>query len=249
VDSQRDVINYELQFEQEQAEVVSDMKDLLALTLISPPGDSQTLALDSLDQSLQAVSTWTFQPPDSEQPMIKSQALQAEGSERQAASTMAALYPTVQASANASIIYPDAVLPQRAEQNTFAISMTLPLFEADHSRHLAAMKRKEAEAARFSEQQIEINLERDYEKALDLLKSLKGQQRLSALDVKQSEESAQLYYQSYRAGKINLIDVQAANNRALLAKVNSARISAQILTQYYTLQSISGDKTSHGSQP
>jgi outer membrane protein TolC len=110
---------------------------------------------------------------------------------------------------------------------------------------LTGEARKQAEASRLSEEQTQVNLDRDYSKAVSYLESLREQQRLAEIDVKQSAESAQLYYRSYQAGKMNLIDVQAANNRALLSKVNAARISAQILDQLFDLQAISGEVHTH----
>ena len=85
-------------------------------------------------------------------------------------------------------------------------------------------------------------MDRDYEKAVALITSLRAQQKMSLEDVALSESAAKLYYQSYRAGKINLIDVQSANNRALNAKVNAARTNAQVLNQLFTLNLISGER-------
>lgn len=254
VDSQRDVINYQLQFEQKQAEVQTDLKDLLALIQIPEPQGSErpgppgvpgvdlTLKLDSLDQSLTRGSRWKYAPPDDSQPSVLSQRLQAAASDRAAESQKASLYPIVQTSASAKIEYPDEVNLTQVEQNTFMISVSMPLFEGGHAHHLVEEARHQAEAARFNEQQTKINLLRDYEKSIQLLESLKTQQRLSNLDVERSEDAAKLYYQSYRGGKINLIDVQSANNRALTSKVNAARINAQMLTQMFNLQAISGAK-------
>ena len=46
-----------------------------------------------------------------------------------------------------------------------------------------------------------------------------AQQKLSALDVQQSEQSARLFYISYKAGRNNILDVQTANNQALQQKL------------------------------
>jgi outer membrane protein len=253
VDSQRDVINYELQFEQKQSEVAVDLKDLLALIQVTPEGNLSKptppgvdakdagieLDLDPLRESLQQAAQWTFTPPNESQPQLKSQELLIESSEKQAESQKAGLYPTVQLSANASIQYPNEIFLESVEQNTFAVSFSMPLFEGSRTRHLAAEKLKEAEAARFNREQVRINLDRDYEKALEQLQSLKAQQKLAVDDVQRSQDSARLYYQSYKGGKINLIDVQSANNRALTAQVNAARIDAQLLNQLFILRSIS----------
>ena len=165
VDSQRDVLNYQLQYEQKQNEVAADLQDLLALVqetlpasaarpgLDGLPGTQLELHLDSLEQSLRDTDAWTFSAPDESHPQIKSAELLAQSSERAASSTSAALYPTVQLSANASYEYPNVVVPEHTEQNTFAVSVSMPLFEGSRTRHLAAEKIKEAENARFTKEQ------------------------------------------------------------------------------------------------
>ena len=55
-----------------------------------------------------------------------------------------------------------------------------------------------------------------------------------------STEAARLYFQNYKAGKSQLIDVQTADNRALLSKINKTRIEAQILNQLNQLRAVSG---------
>jgi outer membrane protein TolC len=197
------------------------------------------LDLEPLKASLQEAAQWTFNPPTESQPQLRSQELLIESAEKQADSEKAGLYPTLQLSANASIEYPNVVIPESVEQNTIAVNFSMPLFEGNHTRHLAAAKQKEAETARYNREQMRIDLDRDYSKALAQLESLKAQQKLAIDDVQHSQDSAKLYYQSYKGGKINLIDVQSANNRALTAQVNAARIDAQMLNQLFILRSIS----------
>lgn len=259
VESQREVINYQLQFDQKQIEVESDFKDLLAF--VQPthpqstskpgppgvPGVQHTLNLDRLDESLKATDRVPYRPPDDLQPSVHSQALLAEANERAASSQRASRLPIVQVSASAKMQYPDQINLQTIEQNSVMVSLSVPLFEGDRTSHLAAESQRQADAARFSENQTRINLERDYQKALAELESLRAQQKLAVQDVERSETAARLYYQSYRGGKINLTDVQGANNRALTAKVNAARIDAQILNQIFTLNSLSGEE-SHARQ-
>jgi outer membrane protein len=256
VDSQREVINYELQFEQKQAELASDFRDLLALTQQDPRGDfthcgprdvpgvKLVLQLDPLSETLAQASAWSFSPPDENHPAVRSQELLAESSEKSASSAMSLLYPTVQVAATAEMIYPNVVIQQRVEQNIIQVGVSMPLFEGGRTRHLAEEKRMQADASRFMKEQSRIELDRDYAKGLQQLESLRQQRRLALDDVTRSEEAAKLYYTSYRGGSRNLIDVQSANNRALQAKVNAARIDAQLLNQFFILQSISGERRS-----
>jgi outer membrane protein TolC len=259
VDSQRDVISYELQFSQKQAEVADDFRDLLAQMQETPQGDlSQSgppnvqnvaleLRLDTLGQSLQEANAWSFVKPNDQHPQIRSQELLAQSSEKQAESEMDSLYPKVQFGASAILQYPNTIILQTIEQNTFQVGVSMPLFEGDRTRHLSAEKMKESESAQYNRDQTRINLDRDYDKAIQLLQSLRDQQKLSTDDVEHARDAARLYYQSYKGGKVNLIDVQSANNRSLLAQVNAARIDAQILSELFVLQTLSGESKSHGN--
>lgn len=251
VDSQREVLSYELQLQQKLADVGSDYRDLLALLqdpvapawedVLGPDGEPR-IQLDTLSQTLSAEDRGHFTEPDEKQPSLRSLHLQADAATSLADSQIAGLYPTVRVSASARWQYPDQVLLNSVEQNAFLISLSMPLFEMGQTRHLAGEARAQADSARLQEAQARTNLDRDFRKARLLVNSLHTQQRLAVDDVAHSEEAARLYYRSYRGGKINLTDVEAANNHALNSKVNSARIGAQILMQIFALQAISGEK-------
>jgi len=247
VDSKREYLNYQLQFQQKQSEVASDFKDLLALLKRDTPTHMDTqIHLDSLEESISKTTTWKFAPPTDQQPQVRSQRFLAESSDRAALSIKdAGFFPTVIVSANASLQHPNAIKDETIEQNTFAVGVSLPLFEGNRTHHLMAQKKKEAEAARFSEAQLKTNLSRDYNKAIEELENLREQQKLASEDVQHSEEAAKLYYQSYRSGRLNLIDVQSANNRALTSKVNAARINAQILSHLFNLEAITGEAATY----
>jgi outer membrane protein TolC len=253
LEAAREVLSYQLQFEQKQSEVASDFKSLLAL-IVGPqppnvaragpkgvPNLQMELDFDPLERSLNEASAWAAQAPTDEQPALKSQELLKRSAERMADGEKAAIYPTLQFTASAMYQYPDQINLQAVEQNSLVVSLSMPIFEGDRTRHLAAEQSKQAAAAAFNREQARVSLDRDYATSVDALQSLRAQQKMAELDVERSAETARLYYESYRGGKINLIDVQSANNRALLSKVNAARIDAQALAQVYGLQAISGE--------
>ena len=253
VDSHREVISYELQYRQRQADLSAALKDLLALIYEdpipqgtarpAPPGIADAaleLVLDGLEASLAEAERWPLAPPGDENPQVKSQELLARSSELAAESARSSLYPTLLASAKASEDYPNQILAETVQQNTFSVSLSWPLFEGGRSVHQAAGELRQAAAARRRAAQAKTDLARDFRKAQDLLESLKGQRTLAAEDVRASEEAARLYYQSYQAGRINLTDVEAANVRALQAKVEAASIEAQLLQQLANLRFLAG---------
>ncbi len=251
--AQRSVLSNEIQFKQRQADLSSSFKDLLTLLGdhqsrdISNPGPAGiprvtlVLGLDPLSKTLAEMSRMPIQPPDDQQPQIRSQELQAESFELGSESQTAKMFPTLQVSGSVTLNLPDIPNPPQFWQQAIGVSLSFPLFVGDPSPHLSAQNRDEAIAAEHREAQLKENLARDYTKAVERLKSLQGQKELATRDIDQSEEAAKLYYSSYKAGRLNFIDVQNANVQALMAKVNAARIDAQILSQIFLLESISGE--------
>ena len=261
VTSERTVLNYELQFKQRQTNLSATLKDLLALlndtgknameTDLSHPGPldvdqvSLVLQLDSLADSISNEGQSGNFSFNEDQPQLKSLKLQAEASDLAASGQTAKLFPVIQVSAKTSFDYPNGPIAEQIHQNTLMLGVSLPFYLGDPTWHLASEKRKEAEAERFRGEQLRIDIGRDFRKLQEQLNSLHDQRDLAAKDVKMSEEVANLYYNSYKAGKSNILDVQTANNLALQAKVNAARLDAQMLSQIDTLKALSGKESHH----
>jgi len=252
VESERAVLSYEIQFEQKQAELSTALKDLLARTQIqtvsdiSHPGPAGipnvtlVLDLDPIQKNLEDLSLLQFSRPDDNHPKVSSRELLAQSAELQSESIKASLWPTFKFLGRVTLQYPNGPNIEQVNQNTLLFTATVPLFEMNETRHRSGQKMREAEAARYQKDQVRIDLRRDYDKAQELLASLRVQYKLAVQDVKNSSEAARLYYESYRGGKSQLIDVQTANNRALISKVNKTRIEAQILNQLDQLRALSG---------
>jgi outer membrane protein TolC len=252
VESERAIISYEIQFAQKQAVLSSAIQDLLARTRdrdvpdLSHPGPagmeniSLEVNFDSLQKTLDEVKDLLIPPPDESHPSIQSQELLARSAELQGASIKAGIFPVIQLRGGVHLQYPNPPVIEQKNQNQIALVASMPLFEMNRTYHLSEEKLREADSARYQEGQIRIDLHRDFGKGQDLLTSLLNQQKLAAQDVVKSSESARMYYDQYKGGIVNLIDVQAADNRALLSKVNKARIDAQIINQVDQLRALSG---------
>jgi outer membrane protein TolC len=261
ITSQRSVLSYQIQFEQRQSQLSSSLQDLLHLVgdqrphdVSHPgptgiPGVTFALNLDSLKQLLGSeLLPPSAATPGNAQPQIRSQEFQSQSYEYTAKSQFAKVFPVVQLSAAVTDERPNIPNPITFLQETVGVTLSLPLWVGDTSSKLAAEQRRQSDAASYKAAQLQDDISRDYSKARETLASLRVQSELSRRDVEQSEEQARLYFTSYKLGKINFIDVQNANNQALTAKVSSARIDAQILTQVITLLSLSGEESSHGKQ-
>jgi outer membrane protein TolC len=256
VESQREITSNEIQFAQTQNALAKALKDLLALTRDrspkdlshpGPPGvESVTLELrfDPLLKSIDELKAFQPTPPDDGHPRILTQDLQARALDLEAKSVKAGLWPKVDAWFYASNQYPDGPVVRQVNQNIVGVKGSLPIFEMNKTLHASREKARLAASTRSQLDQTRVDLRRDYDKALETLESLRRQQELAAQDVQNSAEAARLYYQQYKGGKAQIIDVQTADNRALLSRVNKSRIDAQILNQLDLLRALAGKEIS-----
>jgi hypothetical protein len=68
------------------------------------------------------------------------------------------------------------------------------------------------------------------------------QEEINAGSVKETEELAALTYDSYRSGQARFVEVEAANLRALEAKVQEARTKVEMLVQLAIMRSLSKEE-------
>lgn len=252
-EAEREVLSLEIQYAETQSELASAVKNLLARTRdasfkdLSRPGPpglpnlTLELRIDALDRAAANPAGPDIPAPDDGHPRLRSQELKAQSLSLQAESVKAGLFPTVEAFARAALEYPSVgPVIEQINQNVIGVKATMPIFEMGQTRHLAKQKRLESDTARSELDQSRRDLQRDFDKAKELLASLREQQSLAQKDVQNSAEVAVLYYEHYKGGKANLIDVQTADNRALASRVNKSRIDAQVLNQLYLLKALSG---------
>jgi len=242
--AQRQVVRYRLQYEQKQAEVSTAYKELLALTNPEFGQEASTIferpRLEPLSRTLTHFLSFTNEAPTENHPQVKSLELTSESSTLMAESLRAKLFPTLQVSLSSNVSYPNGPQLININQNTLVLSLNVPLFLGDPTWHQIDQKLSDARGAHYRARQVKLQLHRDYEKALEMIESLKQQQKLAAQDLKEASEVAKLYFDSYKAGKFNFIDVQTVNNEALQAKVNAARIDAQLIGQLISLLAVQG---------
>jgi len=252
-EGEREVLSLEIQYAGTQSELASAVKTLLAKTRdtrfrdLSHPGApglpnlTLELRIDALDRSAANPAGGDIAAPDDGHPRLRSQELKAQSLALQADSVKAGVYPTVEAFARAALEYPSVgPVIEQINQNAIGVVASIPIFEFNKTIHLARQKRLESDTARSELDQSRRDLLRDFDKAKELLASLREQQTLAQKDVQNSAEVATLYYEHYKGGKANLIDVQTADNRALASRVNKSRIDAQVLNQLYLLKALSG---------
>lgn len=254
VDSKREVLNYEVQYEQQRITLTNNVKDLFALLMLPttveifepesehniPVKSPPKLKFDSLESVLEIANQWPIEPPSEKQPLLKSQTLLAQSYFAQADSEFGKYFPKIDISANSQIMYPDIIQLQQAFQNSFRASFSVPVFDGLRIQHRVANLKQDALSAQFNHDQIRINFDRDYQKSVETLENLKIQQEINQRDIEAAQKVAKLYYESYKGGQSLLVNVQRANLQVLTTQVQGARISANIINQLFQLQYLSG---------
>ena len=86
---------------------------------------------------------------------------------------------------------------------------------------------------------LATDLQRDWLKSHDRLKSLKDEKALGEQSVRDTEAYYKLVYGSYQNGSSTYLEVQSAELGALQAKVRLATTETQMLIELATLSSLS----------
>jgi len=261
----RDVVNYQLKFQQAQADLAATLRDLFALTGENgdidvsspapaelqgklPPGvpvPSAYINLDSQSASLKVFAGFLQSPPpDGQQPQVKALILSAKSSELAAQAQKGGLWPKLDFFAKGEEIYPNYISPTKAWNNEVGVNLTVPLWLGDATLDLAKQRTKEALSAKYQSDQKLTDLQRDYLKTRDLVKNLGLQKVSNTQFVEQTEQISRLTFQSYKAGKVNYLDVQTSNLRLLEAHVTAAQTDQQYLVQLAQLEYLSSSKES-----
>ncbi|HTA75744.1 MAG TPA: TolC family protein [bacterium] len=258
--SHQEVLNYQRQFRQAQANLAQSLRDLYALVGVEEPSDftlpldkhmegalpdtivppSVWLALDTTEDSLQMLKKDEVVPPDDNVPQLKTYAYMADSSRFAANSIHSELLPKITLSAQAGYENPDGPILQTVQQNIISVSASMPLFDWGQIVNDADSKKKQAEVYEKNWSQAKTNLWRDWNKAKDELSSLKYQKKLNDTAVTETAQLAKLTYKSYKAGTVRYLEVQTANLQALDAKIQSVSNDVQILMQLSVLSSLSG---------
>lgn len=240
LNSQMDVSNYELKVAQGLAEEQASTAELAAL--LGEPGRTEAYDLDPIDSTLSNATTAKARlSPD--HPQLQSAERLAESRDFAAKSEASGYWPVIQFQAKASLDYPDGPNLQQVQQKTVSLNLNWPLWDWGHTRAAVAHDRADALAARYRREQTGIELQRDLTKALARITSLLEQRKTAQKVVQEGDRLAQLKYKSFRLGKITFSEVQSANLQLLNARIQKARVDAQVLTQYHTLLFLAGKET------
>jgi outer membrane protein TolC len=266
--SHQEVLDFQRQLRQAQAELSNSLRDLFSLAGIQEPADfalpmdfrlqgkmpqgsgelTVWLAIDAVSQSHQALEAGEKQPPDDSVPQIRTYAYLADSARYAGDAVFSQLLPKIAVSARADFEYPNGPILETIQQNTVGVSVSLPLFDWGRIVNDSDSKQKQAKAYLKDLDQARSDLMRDWNKAQDQLRALRFQKSLNQTAVSETEELARLTYGAYQAGGVRFLEVESANVRAIQAKIISLRNDIQILMQLSVLSSLSG-QSNQGAKP
>ena len=258
--SHQEVLNYQRQFRQAQANLAESLRDLYALVGVDEPADftlplekhmedalpdtialpTVWLALDSTEDSLAMLKKEEVVPPDDQVPQLRTYAYMADSSRYAATAVHSELLPKITLAAQAGYENPDGPILQTVQQNIISLSASMPLFDWGQIVNDSDAKQKQAEVYKENWSQARTDLWRDWNKAKDQLSSLRYQEKLNDEAVSETADLAKLTYKSYKAGTVRFLEVQTANLQALDAKIQSVSNNVQLLMQLSVLSSLSG---------
>ncbi len=258
--SHQEVLNYERQFRQAQANLAESLRDLFDLVGRKEPADltfpmdarlegnlpegisepTVWVTLDSEKDSRQSLEKESAVPPDDSVPQLKTYAFLAESARAASDAVRSQLLPRITLNAQAGYQNPMGPIVETIQQNTVGITATMPLFDWGQIIRDSDSKREQSEAYLKNLDQARCDLERDWNKAQDALRSLKYQESPNQKAVSETGELAQLTYSSYRAGRARFLEVQTANFQALGAQVQAVSNEIQMLMQLSILSSLTG---------
>ncbi len=233
LNSDSEVLNYQLKIEQAQSEYQSVRADLGYLL-----GNPQEIH-DNLENLADIIARHKNkeQPALSpSHPLIQIQAQLEKSALSQVNVQKAGYWPTLNMQLRSSADYPNGPIFKTIYQNSLGLNLSWSLFEFGSTKKQIAAKMADAQAAEFLKEETKIALFRDYEKAKARAQSFHEQIREAEKLVSKQEEISRLNYDTYRFGKLSYFEVQTSNIRLLDAKNRLALLRAQYLIQLSNIE-------------
>ncbi len=255
----QEVLTWQRQFRQAQADLAGSLRTLYSLTGLDPqadlslPYDSRLagnmpdnignptvfVALDNIQDSAKILEPGTHDRPDNTLPQVQIYQALSDSFKKLGWSADAAFLPRFQVQATAGYQYPNGPVLETIQQNTVAVSASMPLWDWGRTINQSAEARDQSLTYEKQRDQSLTDLGRNWDMAQDQLQGLLDQQKLNNQYVSEAEQLAKLVYQSYQSGRSSFLDVQSANLREMEAKVQSVRTDIQVLIQMATLSALS----------
>jgi outer membrane protein len=239
----QDVLRRSRELAQARADLASASRDFQALTGLAPepPGPE----LETQEESLAGLDFAAAAELDRSHPALLERTELAESLRQAARSSWAGRRPRILLSARSSFDYPNGAALETVLQNSVGLSASLPLFDFGRSSGEAADRESQALAQESLRAQAKTDLERDWLKAKDQVEGLRSQRGFAAAAVEETAALAKGKYESYKHGRASMLELRSANLEALEARLQSARVDAELLERLAVLASLGKPKLSN----
>ncbi len=172
---------------------------------------------------------------------IKSIRDQSESLESQAKSIISQRYPKINLFARTSLEYPNGPDHTQFNQNSFGVSISMPLFDGGEISHNIREKSLQAMALKQQALNEERNLDESIQLTIKRIESLIGQSEIIQKKVDESSEIARLIYKSYQEGRATFLEVERANIKSRESKLSLSSNHYQITLNLIQLANVAGE--------
>lgn len=202
-------------------------------------GAAAVMELDPLADSLARLAAAAERPFGAGQPRLESLRLLAEAAELAAGVAASDHWPRLQVFAKTSLDYPNGPVLETIHQNALGANLSWTLFTGGRTGSRVEEQRQQAAALEARRLDADTAARLRWDQARIRLARLREEAELLSQTVQRTESLAGLVYEAYQAGRLNYLEVQAANLRALGAKTQAAGNQVARLMQLAILDSLS----------
>ena len=206
------------------------------------PAHSLIVAMDPMEVSATLLNESIRRRPDSQYPGVRFYSRMADSSRNAANGVLASNLPALSVSARATRDYPNGPVLEEINQRTWMAVVSFPVFEWGCRGREEWEQREKTKAYEERRNLAMVELLRDWRKASDALAGLDIQGGVNRQAAAETAELARLTYDAYKTGQARFTEVQAANLRALQARVQEVRTKAETLVQMAIIKSLSREE-------
>ncbi len=170
--------------------------------------------------------------------MIKKLSKEIESMEENVLAIKSGLFPKLLANAKSSFDYPNGTKKETIQQNMVSATLTIPIFEWSKTRNEASRQEFILEALKNRKESLLKTIIKEKSNAENILDSLYIQEGIIKESIDKAVKLANIVYSNFRAGRINYLEVQAANHKVLESKIQLARLHFDILAQISKLDDL-----------
>jgi len=206
------------------------------------PAPTLIVAMDPMEVSTTALRDAIGAGPDPKYPGVQYYGRMADSLRSSANGILASNLPALSVTAKATRDYPNGPVLEEINQRTVMAVVSFPVFEWGRRGREEWEQREKTKAFEERRNLATVELYRDWKKSADALAGLAIQREVNRQASMETAELARLTYDAYKTGQARFTEVQAANLRALQARVQEVRTKAETLIQLAIIKGFSREE-------